>query len=1675
MKLSNNAIKFLMAQYRAIYKNAYVKGLATAVILTSALAAGQAQAAAQPLKQDSQIEADVTQIEIVADGSSSGSAGKYNALTVSGDANFGDYDLLISSGNSTANKFSGGKAATTFTVKNLTINAKAAAQGLSITGGASNKAHTLTAKENITVDAGSIVMSGDAAGNAIIQAPTITVGKSDATIAAKIQTDSNTVVGYALDGNGIDGAKTKNLANYSTINLNKSGSIGTKPDIGANSLTGIVINAATLNIDGGEILTGHSGSAADAKGVKATINIVNGKMDSGTIKTTSTKASDQKLTLNFAAGDWKSGETAVEKVFTINGGTLDLATDMVVTGKGTLKFAKDLKDVTLGAGGKGIKVSGDASVYADDLTHAKAIAGKLPLTLAGTLEVGGTDAMVIGGTDGLTFAGTSAVGTVGLDAGAKIKSEKFVVNDDLAAAGTLIGQTVTVNKNKLEKTSIQASSALNLGMDTNIKSVTLAAGDLAAINKKHANDKGTEDLKAELLSQAGTISTAQGVANGKLTLDQDGAALNIDNGTWNSNIDMVLGSDSSGATVQVGKADNTNSTAAALIFNQGSKLTLTSGTVTVGASTPNKLLSATLDLSKIASGDLTISNSKDSTITVNKRGTLVLSNDQVKLITGTGNKLKTSIAESGTLSLSGDVELLASNIGTSPDYKKIAFTGAGKLEADNLTINDVTTALDVNGSTISATSLTLNNIDNSGTAQPVKLGSGNYIVTEELLTEKNGTVLELGQNASLQLGDIGKDADGNNYSVTTAGNTNMSLKLNDGTAKVDFVTGKWGNNKTSLEVANGQVSIGSEILDANYNVISAQVTGSKLTQASGAITLNSGSTATFTEINQTNGTLNIEGAFVIEGKHTPYEAAVTGSADSANDKAAVPQSYGVSLKAATVSGANASLTFGAEAMGAVASIDSSVDGKTVKVNYKTTDNTSSGSALDLVTDKITLEDFGTLKLGFGSGDKFTLDQLKAIRKEFLGKDEAIDTGFISLGNATIDGVTPSGGTLAFTELNKFKDFTDFVVGDLKDATITGVDGTVNGNVGRLETAEGSVTVGVATLNNCKGGAFAYDKATGDAVKITVNKSGMLGLNNGGKAGEVILSNGDSRGTTLLISGGSANVTTDVAKISAKGLNTEVQVASGILNVKGGVTAGSVKTSADTTLNIEGSKSATGLTLSNAEALSEFKGSVNAQNVQVNFAGETVFAGNNNNFLLMNASGKDSDLTFKNGTTTVSSMLGIDVSKAVDNGVEVLDNAVLNVDGAIKLGAESYLGVGSEHEYAADGKTVVESGSTGYLYAKMVDLNGGIMAVDPEYGMKTSVAAVGAFGAGTFNLLNANDAGTVSGDVVVSQNAALGVGQSVNLDTVKNFVAQYQDADGSLSKDGVANVLYIDGKIASAKGSRIILDGQNRLDDSVAVLRDASSKFAYGYDADANDKVDATEMADLYIGNGSILALGNGAINGAIEFAGEKAAIYAPASADAKKAQQGKIVLAGEDFLKSRNITLFTAGAKAGTVGQPDTAVPGSAKNVTVLGETGKDDIRVESLNGLMYFTLEAGKALEEKGYNLKLDTKRVDTAFTAASEPMRDFLIGYTAQDKNWYDVANAVDGAKTEVLLGATASPMISAEGGNIAYSADATEEFKQANPLSNFVAVNTGTAEAPQYVAYEKAYNGFLEDVVR
>ena len=60
MKQSQNAITFLSAQYRAVYGRAYVKGLASAMVLTSALFGSYAANAADNTTNDFILRSDGT-------------------------------------------------------------------------------------------------------------------------------------------------------------------------------------------------------------------------------------------------------------------------------------------------------------------------------------------------------------------------------------------------------------------------------------------------------------------------------------------------------------------------------------------------------------------------------------------------------------------------------------------------------------------------------------------------------------------------------------------------------------------------------------------------------------------------------------------------------------------------------------------------------------------------------------------------------------------------------------------------------------------------------------------------------------------------------------------------------------------------------------------------------------------------------------------------------------------------------------------------------------------------------------------------------------------------------------------------------------------------------------------------------------------------------------------------------------------------------------------------------------------------------------------------------------------------------------------------------------------------------------------------------------------------------
>ena len=177
MKVSNNALNFLLAQYRAIFKRAYVKGLASAVMLTAALAAGQAQAATSVT--DSSIANTLAKEDPI-------TIGNGDTFTISGSADASwNADVTINSGAATAgtsNYINSSGASTTLTGNGtLTINitdaANVATHGLTIEGGGGNAAQNTTVTiGQIDVQHGLLKVADNQSGSVTVSATTINVG-----------------------------------------------------------------------------------------------------------------------------------------------------------------------------------------------------------------------------------------------------------------------------------------------------------------------------------------------------------------------------------------------------------------------------------------------------------------------------------------------------------------------------------------------------------------------------------------------------------------------------------------------------------------------------------------------------------------------------------------------------------------------------------------------------------------------------------------------------------------------------------------------------------------------------------------------------------------------------------------------------------------------------------------------------------------------------------------------------------------------------------------------------------------------------------------------------------------------------------------------------------------------------------------------------------------------------------------------------------------------------------------------------------------------------------------------------------------------------------------------------------------------------------------------------------
>ena len=277
MKQTNNAIKFLMAQYRAIFKNAYFKGLTSAVLLTASMAvAGGVQAAATTIER-----VDALNQALITDGTDSiefdgttytswitndkastatapevingdmviNSSGQKIYASTSGDTNFytnSSHDLILKKDSSYNIGDAASQSQFNGTWNNITLEKGST---LNVIGGSGSSSSAMastfaTGLGTVSVDNATVNLTNQETGNAVLRGATINVTGKDAVVNVGAEYATGKDGGYAALGWRDEVTLgDNNRPNKYTLEYGSNISFS---------------NGATLN------LTGHSGATANA-------------------------------------------------------------------------------------------------------------------------------------------------------------------------------------------------------------------------------------------------------------------------------------------------------------------------------------------------------------------------------------------------------------------------------------------------------------------------------------------------------------------------------------------------------------------------------------------------------------------------------------------------------------------------------------------------------------------------------------------------------------------------------------------------------------------------------------------------------------------------------------------------------------------------------------------------------------------------------------------------------------------------------------------------------------------------------------------------------------------------------------------------------------------------------------------------------------------------------------------------------------------------------------------------------------------------------------------------------------------------------------------------------------------------------------------------------------------
>ena len=1614
MKQTNNAIKFLMAQYRAIFQNAYFKGLATAVVVTMGLAAGQAQAAASDKNLDAdELSSATGEIIITGENNDKGTENKWGALNISGAANTEiGYDLKITGsakGDNYITSDDTGNAVVTGKVLTIEVASdKVKDNGLTVKGTAQSGATAVFTTANIK--AGTLdINAKDSTQSGSFAANTINIGTASSsnqkatavTTNAYVNLGDKATLGTAL-------ANNKLLSEMTTINLNKDGKIVALSGGAANLVN--KINAAVFNVNGGSILIDATDSGS---GSTSSIELASGTMTDGTLSITSGSSLAIAFTEHTIKKD-ANDTVGLEKKFDINSGTIDAKGNITVTGAGSVSVkdgvvltgGKTGEEATFSFSGDGtndptLKTSTTQLDKIDDVTKVHLKNATLELTDDGQITLGATNPSI-------TLANSAALNKIYADTALTIKAKDVLVDGAVDQ-----GSVLTLNAENLTLAGTDASTVSSL----NAKNVTFVPGK---------DDPYTlqETLTLSAVSGTGDQATAQqGTFAGDVVVSGGASKpLAIDGGIYE--VDSLIKLSSGAMTVgSASSAANTTVTLSNLAIdntNGGNSITVEGAT---GKEAVLNIVAADLD------GKLTGHASNKTEVTVNEFGTLELTGDQLAqlinknkawgegLDTGAGILINNGTVD--TLETSIDTELSVDDLtsGTSVTANKITFHNAngGTLNTQSLSLKDNNTpdGLDIGPGTIDVGgSLTLTAKDASG---DFVVNTGNLVLGKEVKS---------GNNAKLVIGKSGTSAAKLDLGSVWVENEAVQHSADKGQVRVDLALAGQSattNQKSELNVKYGQWSaqeINAEFADINigYDVSNEATAIQKLNHNWGLTadklvvgTTNAANVNVEQNINgstaeqelvvndlavKTGSKITLKGDMTLNGKLNDQ-----GDTDATND------TYGVELVAKAIDvQAGGFLTIQNDALNAI-----KIEGDTVTLKGYEAGSIASATG-------------STVKLNFADDYGVISDQaLQELRKKLFGLTNDTDKldGTLSIGGAQISGLEVNEkGEIAWDKVDTNKDVVTDVTNDaLTNAKVTGVDSgdavrgtfgsmtstTLSSEFGNKITTDERLTLGNASANE---GYFAAqvdnDGKVIGALGFDVKADTDLTLKNGGQAAEVALQSGAG----LVVDGGQAKTT--LTKVSGK--DGEVTLKSGALEVtdKAGVVV--------SVLNSEAGSSLTAQKFTTDEAV--IKGDLNISG-KTTIAGDAQFSGVNTfggAFTAKNAEFNGGKTVFAEGQTA-----------KIANNLDVVGGSSVDVKGVLEAGN---IFVGESVNEAAQ-----TEGSNGTLTVERLDLAGGSLVVDPEFTKASSFVGVNEFG--PTDVVKDDEAGIVNGKVYALQNAIVSIGNKDEA-AVKSVFAKFVEADGSLqdpnvkgNENGVGAIAYVAKKFELADGSKLVVDPS-------ATDRTYTQK---------------TYSGDIFVGSNAALAIDVSALAD-----DTKAAITLGKNTNAtvyvQDNEKSKMYITGSLSDIKGEINLFDTKNGTGTV-------------TLTLGNGEK--FRVQTINGLFYKEFANGANLADTITELDFNNIEADKQFSVVSEPVKKTLmsLGYGYND---YELPTA---ERKDLILGHRAEGYYVNDQGKFFTTADFQPDSEVSQLDVDKLGLVSETIDG-KVVAYYKDNNALLNNIL-